>query len=542
MTFSYRIRRIFRFFGIIATSLILSGCLLLSDVDVIQKGEETNLLSGDYILSSFDLSFTEDSSIEVDYSSFSTELKEPDIRTFSKTVDGSFFSKSYSYELPDSSIKFKKLDHSNLKDIYLAQIAGTIGLEEQSDGEIDNLPKYTFMFAKFSESGDLAFYAIAQDKKDILDYFNSKPVSLKIPEENKDLDFGIREITGNDDAVREAIISFAEMAMPNLLEPIIEFKQMCSGNPEEWTDCDGRVVESISDNHTEVSIGPYKKGKRAGIFYRKRIFNDGNEMHMAGEYVEGKFEGPWLYKLPTSQRIIEFKNHIPKKIRWKSNDTNHYFSGVPYSTDPGKVGSLNEGYVLGKSENGETQTRIGKFTNVENSSVGSLIRGKFSQGNYNFTGIFDENQNIKEGVETFEDTGSRYIGIFDDDQRLAFGSIVNDECELLGEFASKNDQNGSVTTTLIKGKTICGDEDKRITIGTPNPFCTDETAFGGPIYFQNKDFSFWGSTNATCQKYDYGIMIENSSGKAYAVKSGDSGFIKLKEVDLNQIMKEHSLN
>ena len=78
------------------------------------------------------------------------------------------------------------------------------------------------MFAKFSERGDLSFYALAQDKKDILNYFKSKPVSLKIPEENKDLDFGIRVVTGNDDSVRASIISFAEMAMPNLLAPIIE--------------------------------------------------------------------------------------------------------------------------------------------------------------------------------------------------------------------------------------------------------------------------------------------------------------------------------
>ena len=542
MTFSYRIKRISRFFGIIVASVILSGCLLLSDVDVIQKGEETNLLSGDYLMSSFDLSFTDDSSGEVDYSNFSTELKEPDIRTFSKMVEGSFFSKSYSYELSDSSIKFKKLDHTNLKDIYLAQIAGTIGLEEQSDGEIDDLPKYTFMFAKFSEKGDLAFYAIAQDKKDILDYFNSKPVSLKIPEDNKDLDFGIREITGNDDAVRESIISFAEMAMPNLLEPIIEFKQMCSGNPEEWDDCDGRVIETTAENHTEVSIGPYKEGKRSGIFHRKRIFNDGNEMHMAGEYVQGKFEGPWLYKLITGQRVIEFESDIPKKIRWKSNNNDHYFSGIPYDTEPGKVGSLKEGYVTKIYENGEAQTAIGKFARVDNGSVGGLIRGSFSQGNYNFTGIFDENSNIREGVESYGDPVARYIGVFGDDQRLAYGRLVSEKCELLGKFASKDDQNGNIIYTLVEGKTICGDEDKRITVGTPNPFCTDKTAFGGPIFFQNKDFSFWGSTNATCQKYDYGIMIENSSGKAYAVKSGDSGFIKLKEVDLNQIMKEHSLN
>ena len=109
MTFTHQIKTILRFFQITVATLILSGCLLLSDVDVIQKGEETDLFSGDYIMSSFDLSLTEDSSGEVDYSSFSTEIKEPDIRTFSKTAAGSFLSKSYSYELSNGSIKFKKL-------------------------------------------------------------------------------------------------------------------------------------------------------------------------------------------------------------------------------------------------------------------------------------------------------------------------------------------------------------------------------------------------------------------------------------------------
>ena len=46
---------------------------------------------------------------------------------------------------------------------------------------------------------------------------------------------------------------------------------MCSGNPEEWTNCDGRVVESISDNHTEVSIGPYKEGKEQAFSIAKNL-------------------------------------------------------------------------------------------------------------------------------------------------------------------------------------------------------------------------------------------------------------------------------
>ena len=61
MTVTYQIKTILRFFQITVASLILSGCLLLSDVDVIQKGEETDIFLGDYIVSSFDLSLTEDS-------------------------------------------------------------------------------------------------------------------------------------------------------------------------------------------------------------------------------------------------------------------------------------------------------------------------------------------------------------------------------------------------------------------------------------------------------------------------------------------------
>ena len=61
----------------------------------------------------------------------------------------------------------------------------------------------------------------------------------------------------------------------------------------------------------------------------------------------------------------------------------------------------------------------------------------------------------------------------------------------------KDKRDGTTTHFLTEGTTICGDA---ITIGTTNPFCVEENNLGGPIYFQNNSFSFWGLTNATCQK------------------------------------------
>ena len=113
------------------------------------------------------------------------------------------------------------------------------------------------------------------------------------------------------------------MAMPNLLEPIIEFKQMCSGNQKNGPS----VMEGLLNQFqiTSRSVHRSIKGKRAGIFYHQKIFNDGNEMHMAGEYVEENLRSLVIQitNEPTNYRIQK----PSKKIRWKSNDTNHYFSG-----------------------------------------------------------------------------------------------------------------------------------------------------------------------------------------------------------------------
>ena len=537
MKFLHLIKILSRFFGIIFASLVLSGCLLLSDVDVVQKGVKTPLSDGDYLMSSFALSLTEKDSEKLDFSSFSTDLNEPDVQPISETAEGSFLSKSYSYELPNGKIKFRELNHLNLKDIYLAQISGDLGLEERSDKKMEKSARYSFMFAKFSEKGDLSLYGLAQEKKDILDYFDSKPVRLEIPEESKDMDFGIRKVVGDDDSVRVSIINFAETAMPNLLEPVIEFKKMCSGKISKWNNCVGKTDEPASGNYTEISIGPYQDGYKSGVFYRKRIFPDTKIMEIGGNFIGNKLDGPWLYKWESGARIIQFEKDVAKKIKYKRAGL--YYEGLLFEAEPKMIGSLKEGFVQQVTTSGETITRVGKFSQIDKGIHGELIEGKFSRRDFSATGIRDENGNFISGSQYYGDSDSRYIGNFEKDKGLVVGAIIDDECEILGRFQNKNKRDGSTTTFLTEGKTICGN---RITIGTTNPFCVEGNNLGGPIYFQNKNFSFWGLTNATCQKFNYGVMIENSTGKAFAVKAGENDFIKLKEVDLNTIMKEHSLN
>lgn len=539
MKLSHSIKIFFRFIGIISTTFLLSGCLLLSDIDVVQKGDETPLSDGDYIMSSFDLSASLKDSEERDFSKFSTEFEKPDIQTLLKKTEGSFLSKSYSYVISNSAIKFKKLDHSNLKEIYLAQISGSIGLGEETKKEIDNLPRYTFMFANFSDQGDLSLYVLAQDKKDFLNFFGPKSVRLEVIEQDKEFDFGVREVRGDEDSVRESVINFAETTMPNLSQPLLQFKRMCAGElTEKWNNCVGKLNEQPKGDYTEISVGPFKDGKKSGVFYRERTFPDNKTMIMSGRYTEDKFEGPWLYKLPTGgQRIVHFEKDVARKIKYKS-DSLHY-EGSLYESEPKMLGSMKEGFVKHVTDNGETILKIGKFSETDKGVHGQLVEGKFSQNNFSATGIRDKNGNFIIGSEHYRDTDSRYIGNFEKDKGLALGTIIDDQCEMLGRFEKKDKRDGTTTHFLTEGTTICGDA---ITIGTTNPFCVEENNLGGPIYFQNNSFSFWGLTNATCQKFDYGIMIENSTGKAFAVKSGENNFVKLKEVNINQIMKEHSLN
>ena len=87
--------------------------------------------------------------------------------------------------------------------------------------------------------------------------------------------------------------------MPNLSQPILQFKRMCAGEViKNWNNCVGKTNEPPKGDFTEISVGPYKEGKKSGVFYRERRFPDNKIMKIGGRYIEDKFEGPWLYKSP----------------------------------------------------------------------------------------------------------------------------------------------------------------------------------------------------------------------------------------------------
>ena len=149
----------------------------------------------------------------------------------------------------------------------------------------------------------------------------------------------------------------------------------------------------------------------------------------------------------------------------------------------------------------------------------------------------------------FYKSGDLYAGNFEKDQGLVLSSIQDGKCEKIGRFNNIKERDGTKTTILVEGKTICSSvgKDKTepiIRIGTINPLCSKKGAWGGPFYSQNQSFIFWGTLNVTCDNFGHGIKIEKSTGKAYAVKLDENGDMLeiLKEVNLNKIMKEHSLN
>ena len=154
-------------------------------------------------MSPFDLSSLGDPEGWI-FQKFSTELEKPDIQTLSL--------RKFSLENPIHmnfqivQLNSKSLTTQNSKRFTLP-ISGAIGLEEQTEKEMENLPGYTFMFANFSEKGDLSLYALAQDKEDFLNFFGPKQVRLEVIDQDKDFDFGAREVRG-DEAVRASVINF----------------------------------------------------------------------------------------------------------------------------------------------------------------------------------------------------------------------------------------------------------------------------------------------------------------------------------------------
>ena len=245
-------KNLLKYLSVSLALLSLNGCFLLSDVDVIEKGEEVSLSDGSYSISALDFTKDMESSQTADFSKFSSKIEEPEIRTISLVKEGNILSRSYVYQSDDSEIKFEKLEHANIKDIYLAQISGTLGMDKKAETEIKDSPKYTFMFAKISEQGDLSFFTILNEKDKFSDFINSKKVSLTTPDEYKEMDFGIRKIAGDDKEVREAVVKFASNTNPNLSIPLIEFKKMCVGEIQSWNGCIGKTEEEIEPEGSSV--------------------------------------------------------------------------------------------------------------------------------------------------------------------------------------------------------------------------------------------------------------------------------------------------
>lgn len=516
---------------------LLSGCFLMSDIDIVEKGSEVSIFEGDYLVNSFDPTKNLDGlSDGANYSKFSTKIEKPQVNTLSLVKEGGFLSKSYSYKLDNSEIKFKELDHKNLKNIYIAQISGTLGIENKTENDLKDRPKYTFMYALLDENGNVSLYPIVQSAEDVDTFFKGRDVDLVTPEESKEMDFGFREVKGDPKAVRDSVLSFAEVSKPDLSQAILELKRMCFGKQNVWNNCVGKTENSEPEGskvkYQEIKIGPYVDGKKMGEFYRVRTLSDGRELEMAGNYLDDEFDGAWLYKAKEGwQRSIEFDSGIAKRIKFRSK--NQHFEGTIYEKDAPNLGSLKQGFV---ERFADKQTLVGRFTENEKGSVGNLEEGKFLYDGGIFTGTFSADGYKLVGKDHLLDDDNFYVGKFDGEAGLVLGSVKNKRCENIGRFESKKLRDGTVNHTNVEGKTVCGD---KITIGTSSNLC--EGQFGGPIYFENASIKFWGSTNATCKKFDYGVMVEKSTGRAFAVKSGKTDFIKLREVDLDGVMDKHNL-
>ena len=531
-------KNLLKYLSISLTLFSLNGCFLLSDIDVVEKGEEVSLLDGNYLISALDFTKGMEDSQTADFSKFSTKIEVPEIKAISEVKEGNFLSKSYVYQSDDSEIKFEKLDHANIKNIYLAQIAGTMGMDKKAEAEIKDSPKYTFMFAKISEQGDLSFFTMLNEKDKFSDFINSKQISLITPEEYKEMDLGVRKIAGDDKEVREAVIKFASNTNPNLSIPLIQFKRMCVGEIQSWNECIGKTEEEIepegsSVKYSEVKIGPYKNGKASGTFFRERKMEDGSITKMAGNYSNGEQDGFWLYKGDGWKRVIKFKSGKATDIKLKTKMT--HYEGSLYETDtPKTVGSLKFGFV----ETDDSRLE-GNFSEVDR-GYGLLTKGEVEfKGISTFVGTFKDGFKI-EGQEIYEN-GSIYTGTFDKENGLNLGSIQNAECENIGRFESQKLRDGTTTHSNVEGKVICGSgNNQTIKIGIASSLC-EGGSWGGPIYFENSGIRFWGTTSADCGVFEKGIMVEKDSGKAFAVKAGERDFIKLKEVNMADIMREHSL-
>lgn len=504
------------------TTLLLNGCFLVSDMEIVKKGSEVELEPGEYLLQSLDLSGKKKKN-NPDYSKLKRKINEPNVVVILEKKEGGLFSKSYTYQITNkknnntSSIKFIELDHESQKNIYLAQIKDMGGLTGKKSPAS---PEYVYTHARIKKGSGLSIFSLFDKKANAEKFFASKSLTAKPVKGAGKMDLGIRKINGDPEKLSKALIEFASTNSSSVATELAGFKKMCAGKQNKWNSCIGRDVSEEKKEKQEiktVSIGPYVNGVKNGEFYRYQEFKNevGGKVNIrrsVGLFSNGEQSGWWHYKWKDSEKKkswvrsakLESKKIIGLKERYKTNGVFTQRFGTVF-----KNHVIKEGLVMNK--NGSV---IGQFTEAGQLSYGSHV---FKNGRNKTTSIgkFGE-LGIEFGTKKFSET----------------------KCEHIGKFSAKKGRNNTVTSTLEAGMTKCARGQTRI--GQNSQLCDGN--FGGPMYviFRNGD-EFYGSTNANCSKYDRGIYIEKRTGKSYAVKLGNNGFKRIKEVDLNLIITEAGL-
>ena len=90
-------------FTLIALMLLpLGGCFLISEIDVVERGEEITVAEGDYLKTS-SLSEAIVNLQKPDFTKFSTKIYNPDVVSIVLLEEGGFLSKSYVYQFAITS-------------------------------------------------------------------------------------------------------------------------------------------------------------------------------------------------------------------------------------------------------------------------------------------------------------------------------------------------------------------------------------------------------------------------------------------------------
>ena len=541
-------------FATIISGFLLSGCYLVSEQEIILKGEEINISDGEYIIETLKLE-------KSDFSKLKTKLEEPKIQNLTASKTGNIFSRSYEYKLKDATFKFVKLDHKELKNMYLVQIKGADTFNPKPNSKSNNI-KFIYMHAKFDNDSNVVIYPMFNNEKDLKNFTIKSGFKLEKIDKNEEMDLGVRQILGDQKVAYKQLVKFASTVSSKMELPIFSLKPLCKGEKKSWNKCNGRTVEKKAqgtpNEFFETKIGPYSNGLENGKFFRKREFTikrNGKtppSWFISGLYKLGKFEGWWLYKSRDSKsRIIKFENGKAKYIHEKDVKGKSETKGHLWDSDPGMLGSLRSGFVVEIRKSG-TQKLIGLFDKVDKGktlgiptahSRGLLTEGIIKNKNTEHVGTFDDEGGIKLGQLSIKDKkGDVYTDVYSGEflkSKLQIGSIKNPNCENIGRFKSISNRNETITTSNVEGKVVCNDGTTKI--GRRSNICPE---YGWRIIFkEQKDSFFYGVKDPLCKNWETGIFINKKTRKVYAVKSqpGTNKMKVLKELNLDTIIRENNL-